>query len=352
VRDELEILRGSGGEAVTHHDTILVTGGSGLVGNNVVRQLLARGNAVRVMVRGGHKPRVFDGLDAEVVAGDVTDPSAVRRACEGVAAVIHAAAYVKLGRTQLDVHRATNVEGTRNVAAAARAVGARMIHVSSCDAIGTPSRNEPADEETPPSDRWVVPYAQTKHEAELVVHDAVAAGLRAAIVNPGFMLGPWDWKPSSGRMLLEVARGRGWFAPRGCFSVCDARDVAGGILAALDRGDAIPSGRRFILAGTTMTYVEAWRLFAEVTGARKPIGTVGPALAWLAGRCGDLVGAITGGEPEINSGVIAVAALRKNYSSARAEVELGYRMRPPRDSATDAWQWFQEHGYAGKLTAT
>lgn len=322
---------------------ILVTGATGLVGNNVVRRLLADGAAVRVLVRSGQRSREFEDLDIEIAPGDITDAASLRQACKGVAAVVHSAGYVQLGRTQLDVHRAINVEGTRNVADAALAAGAKLVHVSSCDALGVRSATEPADEDTEPNGRVRAPYAITKREAELVVIDAVARGLDAAIVNPGFMLGPWDWKPSSGRMLLEVARGRGMFAPRGHFSVCDVRDVAEGIVAALDRGAA---GRRYILAGTTMRYVDAWRLFAEVTGGRRPLMTVGPLVAKLAGWTGDVIGRIRGREPDVNSGAIALAALPKHYTIARAQAELGYRHRPVRESVEAAWEWFREFGYA------
>jgi dihydroflavonol-4-reductase len=323
---------------------ILVTGATGLVGNNVVRRLLADGAAVRVLVRSTSAKREFEGLDIDVMQGDITDAASLGRACEGVSAVVHSAGYVQLGRTQLDIHRAINVEGTRNVVAAAQAVGAKLVHVSSCDALGVRTATEAADEETEPDGQLRVPYAITKREAELVVLDAVARGLNATIVNPGFMLGPWDWKPSSGRMLLEVSRGRGMFAPRGYFSVCDVRDVADGIVAALERGKA---GRRYILAGTTMRYVDAWRLFADVTGARKPLMAIGPLIAKVAGWTGDAIGRVRGHEVDVNSGALALAALPKNYSIARAQAELGYRHRPVRESAEAAWEWFKEYGYAG-----
>jgi dihydroflavonol-4-reductase len=325
----------------------LVTGPTGLVGNNVVRMLLDRGETVRVLARETSAPRPLEGLDVEVVRGDVCDPHAVRRACDGAARVIHSAGYVQIGRRNLDRHRRVNVEGTRNVAEAARAGGARLVHVSSCDAVGIRSLEEPADEETPLSQRLPVPYVITKREAERVVLDQVGRGLDAVIVNPGFMLGPWDWKPSSGRMLLEVAAGKGLFAPRGWFSLCDVRDVAQGITAAIERGRA---GRRYILAGVTFSYVDAWRLFAQATGARRPWCRAGPVMLRLAGWSGDLRARLTGREPEVNSGAIALARLPKSYTSARAENELGYRIRPTEETIRDAWAWFQEYGYAKRAS--
>ncbi|NQT17767.1 MAG: SDR family oxidoreductase [Planctomycetes bacterium] len=321
----------------------LVTGATGLLGNNVVRMLLDQGQAVRVLARESSDPRPLEGLDLQIARGDVRDPDSVRQACEGVECVIHSAGYVQIGRSGLDRHRAINVEGTRHVAQAARRCGVRMVHVSSCDAIGVNSVEEPADEETPLNDPPPVPYVISKREAELAVLDEVDGGLDAVIVNPGFMLGPWDWKPSSGRMLLEVAGGRALLAPRGWFSLCDARDVAAGLLAALQRGQ---TGRRYILAGVTYSYLDAWRLFAQVTGARSPWRRAGPLMLRAAGFVGDLGTRLTGREPNVNSGVIALAALPKNYSSDRAQTELGYQIRPPEETVRDAWTWFQRNGYA------
>lgn len=322
--------------------TILVTGATGLVGNNVVRQLLDQGRRVRVLVRETSDHRPLDGLNIERVCGDIGDQESVRRACRGASCVIHSAGYVQIGHRQLAIHREINVEGSRNVARAAREAGIRMIHVSSVDALGVRSLREPSDETNlaPMSNRCA--YVIGKREAEQAVLEEHAQGLDVVITNPGFMLGPWDWKPSSGRMLVEVAKGRGLLAPRGHFSVCDVRDVAAAIIAAIEKGR---SGQRYILAGHTMSYLETWRLFAQITGARKPLFAPGPAILWIGGQLGDLFGWMAGKEYDLNSAAIAVARLPKAFSSDKAKRELGYRMRPVLESAQAAYEWFREYGY-------
>lgn len=323
--------------------TTLVTGATGLVGNNVVRALLAQGHHVRVLARATSDSRPFAGLDVEIASGDVCDADAVQRAAAGVTRVVHAAARVHLGWTGLADQQAVNVEGTRNVARAARHAGARMVHVSSVDALGIGTRQQPADEERYLEENVPCPYVVTKRAAEQAVLGEVEAGLDAVIVNPVYVLGPWDWKPSSGRMLLQVAAGRAWLAPPGGNDFCDARHVAEGILASMERGQ---TGRRYILGGEPHSYLEAWRIFAEITGGRPPRGVVGPIALKVAGGMGNVWGRITGREPDVNSASVAMSTLEHHFNCARAQSELDYRPGSVREAATAAWQWFQEHGYA------
>lgn len=322
---------------------ILITGATGLVGNNVTRRLLARGEAVRVLVRQSSDPRPLEGLDVDRRLGDVRDEQAVDHALAGCRAVVHAAAAVQIGWTGGESMRAINVEGTRNVAAAAAAYGVRLVHVSTVDALGIGSRKIPVDETTPYSPRTPCPYPLTKREAELVVRQAMERGLDAVIVNPSFMLGPWDWKPSSGRMLLEVARRRPPFAPRAGNDYTHILDVADAIIAALERA---PSGEQYLLTGEHHDYLTAFRIMAEVCGVRGPIGCVGPGLLYPSGWLGDLKAKLSGREGDINSAAIRLMREPHHYSHAKATRELGYRPRSLKEAAADAWQWFQQNGYA------
>ena len=115
-----------------------------------------------------------------------------------------------------------------------------------------------------------------------------------------------------------------------------------GSSAAMDRGQ---TGRRYILAGENTTYLQAWRVFAEISGAPRPILSVGPVILHIAGLVGD-VWALFGPEPDVNTGSVTMAMLPSCFSSERARAELGYQSRPLRESAQDAWDWFREHGYA------
>jgi dihydroflavonol-4-reductase len=326
----------------------LVTGATGLVGNNVVRLLLDRGESVRVLGRRGCDPRPLDNLEVERHTGDICDAESVRQAWRGVTRVVHAAARVHIGWTGLAEQRAVNVEGTRNVALAAREANARLVHVSTVDTMGCGSRASPADESTPRGGHVECPYVVTKREAEQVVLDLVPQGLDAVVVNPAFMLGPWDWKPSSGRMLLAIARGQGLVAPPGGNDFCDVRDVASGIAAAAERGVA---GRRYILGGQPLSYFEAWSLFAEITGRRPPRRVMRRPVLRALGVLGSLWGRAVGREPDLNTAATAMSVMEHHFSIARAAGELGYQVGSAREAALAAWEWFQRFGYIARSAA-
>src|SRR5262245_2078595 len=320
----------------------LVTGATGLVGNNVVRQLLDAGDEVRVLVRASSDLRGLEGLPVEKAIGDVRDAASVAAACQGVQRVIHAAGYVHLGWSQLELHRQINVEGTRNVAIAAREAGIRMVHVSGINALGLGRLDHPADEESGLPGIIEIPYVVTKRESEQAVLDEVARGLDALIVNPGCMFGPWDWKPSSGRMLLAVAR----FAPAyplGAVTFCDVRDVAAGTLAASPLGRR---GGRYILGGHNLSYREAWRQMRRLAGKLSPLVPMGPIIRTIAAPILNLHTWLTGYEGEINSAVLKLGRQQHCFSSRRAETELGYKVRPFTETLGDTWDWFRQRGYA------
>lgn len=319
----------------------LVTGATGLLGNNVVRQLVEARECVRVLARTTSDPRAIEGLPVEQAAGDVRDQVAVAAACCDVDVVIHCAGHVHIGWTQLDEHLRINVFGTQNVAAAARGTGARLVHVSSINALGLGRIDQPADEETALPGIVECPYVVTKREAERVVLREVEKGLWATIVNPSLMLGPWDWKPSSGKMFLAARFAP--LAPTGASNFCDVRDVAAGVIAAASRGAA---GRRFILGGHNFTYWQAWKQMAKVAGKRGPFLPMGPLFRGAVGPVLDAHRWITRREGDANSAALAMGRQQHCFSSRRAEQELGYQVRPFAETLADTWAWFRQWGYA------
>lgn len=322
---------------------ILVTGGTGLLGNNAVRRALAAGHQVVALVRDPAAARpCFAELDVALVAGDICDADSVRRAAAGCDGLIHSAGIIHVGWHRHAESAAANGTGAAVVARAARQEGLRMVHVSTTNTLAIGRSDAPADEDTEGDGQIPSTYVLTKRIGEAAVEREIAAGLHAVIVHPGFLLGPWDWKPSSGKMLLQVARRGAPVAPQGGCSVCDARDVADAVLAALERA---PSGRHYILAGENLTYFQLWRQFSALSGRRGPIRQMRRPVAALVGRIGDLWGRLAGEEGEVNSAALATTQQHHWYRSDRAAAELGYHSRAACESIADAAEWFRQHGY-------
>lgn len=315
-----------------------VTGATGLVGNNLVRALLARGHEVTVLARGAGRKELAD-LPIRVEVGDLDDPAALRRCFQGVDVVAHVAALVWIGYSQKDDMARINVEGTRRVCEAVPD-GARLLHVSTVDAIGWGTLAAPATEDVPrrPSERGV-PYGDTKEAGDAVVR---ASGRDYVIVRPSFMVGPWDWKPSSGKMVLEVARGRVPLAPPGTNNYVDVRDVCAGILTAAERA---PSGREYILGGENLSYLDFWTLVAQVTCGPAPRGELPRWLGPVAVAAMGLPRLLGMKEGEINAATTRFGFTDHAFDPSRARAELDLPQTPLRQAVADAWAWFGAHGY-------
>lgn len=321
---------------------ILITGATGLVGNNCLRTLQADGHELHVLVRPGYDQRTLEGVDVQCHYGDLLRPDKLGDNVPEVDTIIHSAGDTHIGKRPRPSQWTINVDATRKLAELALARHARFVFVSSVDALPALGPKVLVTEETQGSAKHDCGYVRTKRQAEAALAELVEKGLDAVIVNPGFMLGPWDWKPSSGRMLVEVATRFTPFGPKGGFSVCDVREVAKaiGIVATQDTPHS-----RYILAGNNVRYIEAWRVFADVAEASGPWCVAGWLARHGAGWWGDWMARLTGREGDVNSAGIGMSDLFHYYDSRRAQEVLGYQIPTVRESTQAAWTWFQEHGY-------
>jgi dihydroflavonol-4-reductase len=258
--------------------------------------------------------------------------------------VFHCAAAVTVKREVTAEMTAANVTGTEHVIDACVAAGvARLVHCSSVVAIGLSTDGKPCDETA----TWnfdafglLDAYAITKHQAEQRVH-AARDRIDAVIVNPTYMFGPRDARPSSGKMIVDVVRRRVPGHTPGYNNFVDVRDVARGMIAAWHKGKR---GERYILGGHDMTYRDAFRCIAKVAGVAPPRLPAPHAVAWLLGKWGDRTEA-KGGHPVVNSTQIRYAYTDKfRFTSAKAARELDYVYGPLEPAIRDALDWFRAHG--------
>jgi dihydroflavonol-4-reductase len=325
----------------------LVTGGTGFVGANVVRELLADGATVRVLARAGGDRRALAGLAVEIAEGDLLDRGSVERAVRGVPAVFHVAADYRLWVRDPRVVFRTNVDGTRAVLEAAASAGARrIVYTSTVGALGIPADGRPGTEDTPVTLADMVgPYKASKFLAEQAARDLAQAGAPVVIVNPSAPVGPWDVKPTpTGRMIVDFMHGRMFASLDTGLNVVHVRDVARGHLLAAVKGRI---GERYILGHANLSLREIWTLLAAITGRRPPRLTIPYAVAWLGAACMEGGARITGRPPQASLTAVRMARKCMYFDPGKAVRELGLPQTDVRQALADAVDWFRAHRDAG-----
>lgn len=320
----------------------VVTGGGGRLGNVLVRQLIEDGHHVRVL-EPGPRPPSLEGLDIDFISGSVLDAADVARAVEGVDVVYHLAAKIDLRLKKDPMMYTINVDGTRVVVEASLSRGLRLVHTSSHHAVEREPLDQPLTEERPLAVNEKCDYHRSKAIGETIVLDACAKGLDAVIVNPGSMIGPFDYEPSMiGVALIDIYFGRVPVLLELLSDYVDVRDVATGMIAAAEKGRR---GERYFLTGDVIPIMEMVSLYGELTGRKVPTRALPLWFGWVLLPFALAGSAITKKDPLITGDILRASVSNAVVSRDKAYRELGYTIRPLRESLTDALSFYEEQGW-------
>jgi len=327
----------------------LITGATGLLGGNLARWLWSKGEReLRALARKSSKTLAIDELNVERVYGDIREEKSLKEALKDVKRVYHCAASVSQWRGNFKQSYEINVLGTVNLLSAGLDAGVeRVVYVSTVDTLGLSSRDNPADETWPEHEsmaKFRNPYADTKYQAELEAKKILEKGLNLVIVKPTYMLGEWDVKPSSGQMVIQVAKGRAKGYPAGGNNFVDVLDVCEGIRLAMEKGRV---GEDYILGNESgnMTYKDFFSLVAKIVGVKPPNFQIPYSIAVGAGYIFDLLGLVFRFEPDINSITAKMGYADHYFSSKKAIKELGLPQSPIEKAVERAFNWFRKYGY-------
>jgi dihydroflavonol-4-reductase len=322
---------------------IAVTGATGHIGGCVVRELVARGENVRVLVR-GDDPESLRGLDVERVRGDVRDGESLERAFSGVEIVYHLAAVISIVGEMGGIVHETNVVGARNAGRAALVCGVRrMVHFCSVHAFDPRPFDGPVDETRPRVHSRSAPaYDRSKAGGEAEIRRLVADGLDAVIVHPTGVIGPFDYAPSRmGKVFLDLFFRRLPSGVGGGFDWVDVRDVARSAIFAAERGRTNES---YLLSGHWLSVADLSRIAEVLTGSRVPRLCAPMWLARAAAPFAEGWARLTGQEPLLTSESLLALRAYRHCVREKAERELGHAPRPTAESVRDTYKWFAEHG--------
>ena len=326
---------------------VFITGADGFLGTNIVRELLKRAYTVKALVQPG-RGEALKTLDVEKVEGDLLNESEVVGAAQGCDYVIHAAANTSIWPARSEIVRKVNIEGTRNVIKAALAAKVkRMVSVGSANSFGNGTLEKPGNEDSPfTAGQFGLDYIDSKLEAQKLILESVANnGLDAIIVNPTFMLGPYDNKPSSGALLIAMYQGKVPGYTAGGRNFIYVKDVATAICNGLTLGS---KGECYIGANENLSYKEFNQLVAEELGIKAPKLYVPEPFMLLFGLISQGLYYITRKAPDISYQVARISLDTNYYVADKAIKELDMPQTSIRIAVREAFEWFKENGYLEK----
>lgn len=324
-----------------------VTGATGFLGSHVARVLAEQGADLRLLVRARSNTRNIDDLKADRVFGDLRDPASLEKGIAGCDAVFHVAADYRLWVRDPDEMYRSNVEGTRAILSAARKNNVRrVVYTSSVATMGFTSNGQPANEDSPVSlEKMIGPYKRSKFMAEQVAIEAARAGQEVVIVNPTTPVGERDIKPTpTGRIVVDFLKRKFPAYVDTGLNLVDATECARGHIVAFERAR---SGERYILGGENLTLKQILDKLGGITGLPSPTIRVPYVMALATGVVDEVItGRIRGKEPRATIDAVRMGRKKMFVSSAKAELELGWRCMPVENALRRAVEWFQENGYA------
>jgi dihydroflavonol-4-reductase len=312
---------------------ILVTGGSGLVGKELITQLLAAGKQVRAIYNKTPLPDFHSSLLQQFQC-DILDVVGLEQAMQDIEQVYHCAAIVTFDPKRKKELFKVNVEGTANIVnAALDAAVKKIVHVSSVAALGRIGKNEPVtetmnwDETTNNSN-----YSHSKYLGEMEVWRGTGEGLNVVIVNPVIILGDGDWEKGSGKIFKNIYEEFPWYS-EGVNGFVDVRDV---VQAMIQLMDSDISNQRFILSATDKSYRDVFNLIAVGFGKKKPAKKITPLLAQLVWRVEAIKTFFSGKEPLVTKETAYTALNHMNFDNSKLKNFLpGFSYRPIEQTIAD-----------------
>lgn len=330
--------------------TTLVTGAAGFLGSHVARQLVARGETVRVLMRASSSNRAISDLPLEYVTGDLRDVASLERAMAGVRQVYHVAADYRLWAKKSQEIYDSNVGGTKNLLAAAKHAGVEQLIYTSTVATIAVDRPELPNEFTDAKlEEMVGHYKRSKWMAEREVLQAAKEGLPVIVAMPTTPVGPWDWKPTpTGKIILDFLNGKMPGYVETGLNFVGVEECAAGHLLAAERGKA---GERYLLGAENLTLKELLDTLAKITGLRAPGMKIPHGVALGVAYLETAFSRLVGKEPQIPVEGVKIARHKMFVDASRAQRELGFQPGPVAAALERAVRWYQANGYVSKRRA-
>lgn len=324
----------------------IVLGATGFIGSHVVRALLKEGIDVRILRRSKSPLKALEGLKMEETIGDLSNVKSLKKAFKGCGALFHVAGYYPLVSWDGDKQKELAFRQMQNVIEAVSETSSleRVVYTSSMSTIGKAKRGL-AHEDTPyDTHRFKGLYYEIKYELEMQIFEAVAHGLPFVIVNPTGVFGDYDVKPTSGNLVVQIAKGRLPFIFDAKMNAVDVRDAASAHVAAMKKGKV---GERYILGGHNTTLWAVSHLIARLAGARPPMARLPLVLGRWASFASECASHYLFHQDRTLVPRVGIDFLQygMHYDTRKAQRKLGLKATPLQQTFERALGWFKKEGY-------
>ena len=327
---------------------VLVTGPDGLLGSNLIRELLNRGYSVTAMMENDKKSLTIENLPIQRIVANLLNTQDIINATVGVDIVIHCAASTSMFPARSEIINKVNIGGTQNIVDACKKNKVkRLIYVGTANSFGSGNlHNLGTEKNLYSSEHYGLDYMDSKYKAQLIVlENAKNGSLNAIVVNPTFMIGPFDSRPSSGEMLLSVYKRKIPGYTLGGKNFIAVKDVAVAITNAITNAR---NGECYILGNENLTYKQAFEKIAKTIGVNPPRLKF-PTKAVLAfGKINSFLATTFKYTTKMPYELTLLSSEIHYYSSAKARDELGLPQTPIEVAIKDCFEWFLENGYLKK----
>lgn len=328
---------------------ILVTGPDGVLGSNLVRELLNRNYNISVLLEPGKETITLKGLPIKLYYGNILDPVALNDAFVNKDVVFHCAASTSMFPARNEMVNKVNIDGVQNVInATLKHAIKRLIYVGTANSFGPGSTaSNPGNEQSKyNSFKYGIDYLDSKYKAQQLVLKAVKEeGLPAIIVNPTFMIGPYDSRPSSGAMILALYKNKVPGYSLGGKNFTAVKDVATAMANAITMGEI---GQCYILGNFNLTYKESFEKMAAAIGAKAPTRKFSSKVVIAYGTLSSFLASVFKYYPSITKELAVLSSEHHYYSAEKAHKELLMPQTPIETAALECFEWFKENGYLKK----
>ena len=324
--------------------TTLVTGAAGFLGSHVTRQLVARGETVRVLMRPSSNNRAISDLPLEYVTGDLRDANSLERATQGIQRVFHVAADYRLWAKDPKEIYDSNLGGTKNLLAAAKNAGVqRFIYTGTVATIAVDRPQLPNESTETTIDEMIGHYKRSKWMAEQEVLRAAECGLPAVIAMPTTPVGPWDWKPTpTGKIILDFLNGKMPGYVETGLNFVGVEECATGHLLVAEHGK---TGGRYLLGAENLTLKQLLDTLAKITGLPAPAMKIPHGVALSVAYIESAFSRLIGREPQIPVEGVKIAQHNMFVDCSRTQRELGFQPGSVTAALERAVRWYQANGY-------